>query len=179
MRELPNLSYVICSACMRICIYACETEGEKWKKVDERVLTETKRDKYRECEHNLTLLLSFIDAGLSSCNPCRKFRQEMRTRILLQVVLSMSAVSSCLVLSSNSSTRRQREQCTFLAVLLQYFPLAMFFWTLVEAGFLYRLFLGVYAKEIRYFFTKCCLFAWGMCPVGIFRSSMAVFSFFL
>ena len=52
--------------------------------------------------------------------------------------------------------------CYFVSALLQYFLLIYLFWTVIEAFYLYRKLVMVFANEIRHFVFKAFLFAWGM-----------------
>eukprot|EP00117_Sycon_ciliatum_P029197 scpid7922/ scgid2430/ Latent-transforming growth factor beta-binding protein 4 len=106
----------------------------------------------------------------------RRFRQQIQLRIIMQISLALLCTLATLL--SGATATGIRPICITVAALLQYFPLVMFCWTLVQIFHLHRIIVRVFTKEIDMFFTKAVLFAWGV-PLLVVVATMCadVFEF--
>lgn len=73
--------------------------------------------------------------------------------------------ASSLLLAASNGIRQDSASCQVVAVLLHYFPLAMFLWIAMEALYLHRLIVVVFVEKIRHFIWKSAAVAWGECNI--------------
>eukprot|EP00117_Sycon_ciliatum_P036900 scpid12130/ scgid0467/ Probable G-protein coupled receptor 112 len=104
----------------------------------------------------------------------RKLRREIRLRLLIQLFLCYVVMATILMLLPLANDTR--DSCIAASVLLHFFVMAALAWSSVEAFHLYRTLITVFAKEVRFYFAKCCIAGWGL-PALIVFINLAVGEF--
>ena len=92
---------------------------------------------------------------------CRRFLQQIQLRIILQISIALTLTLATLL--AGATATEYRIVCVAVSALLQFFPLVIFCWTLVQIFHLHRVLVRVFHEEIDMFFTKSVMFAWGKC----------------
>ena len=108
-------------------------------------------------------LVIVVNCGLSFClnsfSTHRHLWKVLFNRILCNFCISLAFVNILVLVVTEVSTGS--DACLAAAVLLHYFVLATFSWSVVQALNLHQTIVKVFSGEIDNFMKKAVLFGWG------------------